>query len=185
MRARPSPPIFGFCLGLLLLGACRTGPITPEDLPEPALVTIQAELDRVVARAYEDTDARWVHGWDGNDEVKATGEDGSVMGYCWHWQERVFAEMAATVRAEGWDLVRININRDWFSEHHAVAVWDPRIIQRDELLEKKEPVWVLDPWLEGKPQILSLRDWLAIPVIVFESAGLEIAPAGPAAMPRP
>ncbi|MEZ6196671.1 MAG: hypothetical protein R3F20_13250 [Planctomycetota bacterium] len=162
-----------FVLGLL--GACRSGPLTAADRPEPALAAIQTALEAVVARADAERGVHWVHGWDGNDAVKESGEDGTVMGYCWHWQERVLAEMAAPVRAEGWDLVRININRGWFSEHHAVAVWDPERIDRDRILrEPRAPVWVLDPWLHGRPEIYALADWLAIPVIVFEPAGLEV-----------
>jgi hypothetical protein len=178
-------PLTHIVLGLVLLSvvaACRTGAIPENELPREELVGIQRALRELVVRAQKDPQVRWVHGWDGNDAVKAVGEDGSVMGYCWHWQERVYREMAPVVRAQGWDLVRININRSYFSEHHAVAVWDPRELRREELLSRQKPVWVLDPWLEGKPQILSLEDWLSIPVIVFEPAGLEI-PEAPAARP--
>ncbi|MEE9390994.1 MAG: hypothetical protein V3W41_00645 [Planctomycetota bacterium] len=159
-------------LTLLSLTACHSAVDASAEGPAE-LGVIQQSLTRIVAEADANTRVSWVHGWGGNGDVKNC-QDGSVMGYCWQWQELIYQRVGPEVRRVGWEAARININNDWFSEHHAVVVFDPKIISRDKLLGSPDlNGWVLDPWLHGKPEIYRLQDWLGSPVIVFESAALE------------
>jgi hypothetical protein len=165
--------------GAALLAGCASDPVNPAALHDPALRAIHAELVRVVERAAHDPRYRWVSGWDGNDQVKES--PATVRGLCWEWQELVYAEVAPTVHRVGWDLVRININKDVFSEHNAVAVFDPARTRRADLLAQEDPeAWVLDPWTRGAADVYRLADWLDLPWIVFAPAQLEIpAPRRP------
>ena len=164
-------------LAVLLLPMGCVSPIVVDSKKQPELSAIRAEFSAIVARAHEDEDVEWVSGWAGNSAIKETGEDGSMMGYCYEWQELVYEEIASCVRAQGWNLVKININRDWFSEHHAVVVFDEALISQEELLTKTGPgAYVLDAWQRGHADVFTLENWLSIPVIVFETAALELEP---------
>ena len=161
------------CFALLTLSAC-VSPVIVNSRQEPELAQIRETFAACVERAHADPEVRWVHGWAGNSAIEAR-PDGSIMGYCYEWQELVHDNLAEVVRGLGWDLVKVNINRDWFSEHHAVIVFDPGRISREELLVRFGPgAWVLDAWQRGRADIYTLEDWVSIPVIVFEPASLEL-----------
>jgi hypothetical protein len=52
------------------------------------------------------------------------------------------------------------------SEHHAVVVWDPRRVRREELLPDGapgRPAYVLDAWQRGEPDLYRLEAWLDLP----------------------
>lgn len=168
---------FIFCVAFCLMPGCATPPHPPANDDPQALRTIRAAFNDVVARAKSDPKIRWVSGWDGNSEIeKNPGPD--IKGLCWEWQELVFSEIAPVAARVHWQIAKININRGWFSEHNAVVVWDAQRTDRKALLENGgNAAWVLDPWQNGAPDIFTLADWLDIPVIVFESAGLEDDPA--------
>lgn len=143
---------------------------------QPKLSAIRTKFVDVVAEANEDNDIEWVSGWAGNSAIKES-EAGKMMGYCYEWQELVYDKLADFVHAQKWDLVKININRDWFSEHHSVVVFDPQVITQEELLVNFGPsAFVLDAWQRGAADIYTLESWLSIPVIVFEPASFELEP---------
>ena len=162
-------------LMLICLGGC-VSPVKVDAKASPELAKIRDKFQHIVQTAHADENVEWVHGWSGNSAIAETGQDGTIMGYCYEWQELVYDKIKQTVKELEWDLVKININRDVFSEHHAVVVYDPKVISQKELLTRFEPAWVLDAWQEGKADIFSLEEWLSIPVIVFEAAALEVAP---------
>ena len=161
-------------IALLALVSCASQPIDADAITDPALSAIRDQFRIVVADTLADPRTRWVAGWSGNSQVEDC-PDGSVKGLCWQWQELVFARMQPTVHRVGWELVRININRDIFSEHKAVGVFNPLTIDRERLLSSDDPrAWVLDAWMHGAPDIYRLGDWVDLPWIVFEPAALEI-----------
>ncbi len=160
-------------LTLLLTAGCAS-PIVVDSRAQPKLASIRSEFSAIVANALHDDEVEWVSGWSGNSAI-AEHPDGSIMGYCYEWQELVFEKIAALVHRQGWELVKININRDWFSEHHAVVVFDPKVISQENLLVRFGPeAYVLDAWQRGHPDVFTLEEWLSIPVIVFEAAALEL-----------
>lgn len=154
---------------------CAGGPIDAKASRDPGLERIATAFTKLVDDAYADKSVRWVSGWDGNDLVKES-KDGKTIGLCWQWQEHVWLSLLPMIRRESWRAAKININRDWFSEHNAVAIWDPRKSGRDlSLNPPTEGAYVLDPWVNGKAEIYRLADWINFPVITWEGPHIEMS----------
>lgn len=155
---------------LLLTTGCVAPPMSPAAMREPQLQYLNERFVKLVAKIKSDRRYEWVHGWDGNTLVNEDEED-RYRGLCWQWAEKVYAHMKPLAISVGWQARRVVINDEWFSEHHAVVVFDPQRIKADELLDNLEvPAYVLDAWRNGRPEVYTLADWVDTPVIVFNSA---------------
>ena len=60
----------------------------------------------------------------------------------------------------------IMMNRAEQGEHHCVLVYDPTVIDEEDLLTQPPPTptrpahgWVLDAWERGEPDIYPLHEW--------------------------
>lgn len=151
----------------LASAACVQGtPLRERDLPSPALHAIQAAFTRTTDEIKSDPNHTWVSGPWGNRWINGVASiDESLRadfrGYCFQWQERVYLGVNTTVRRVGWELCGVRINMNLPHEHHAVLVWDPRVISKDRILAapRPRPAYVLDAWRHGQPEIFTLDDW--------------------------
>lgn len=166
------------------MAGCHTKP-TPVDravvTAEPAISSIVYRYERVVDDLSNSDTESWHHNWTGNIVPNTLG--GRHKGLCFEWQERVWAEIAPTVKRVGWKGVGLAANRDHWTEHHVIVVYDPARIHAGELLspplaagenddwapkpgpkaarlDPKAPAWVLDPWHTGTPAVYTLKEWL-------------------------
>ncbi|MBL8765142.1 MAG: hypothetical protein JNM07_12825 [Phycisphaerae bacterium] len=155
---------------------CAPAPLARSDLGGPELRAIHDAFVRTVARTYADPDRSWSSGWAGNVWVNFAG--GTNRGLCYEWRDAVYDGVKDAVAARGWDLTGIAINVGTGSEHHAVLVFDPRVVGRERLLAQPAPRhgYVLDAWLRGGPDIWRLDDWVNIPLGIVRPAELEDLP---------
>ena len=162
----------------LLLTACITQPVAPDALPGPELLAIQQAFETTVARARQDPGATWHSGPIGNLWVNYWGEPN--YGLCYQWQKLVFQGVQQRVREVGWQATGIRINKDTDHEHHAVVVFNPAFIERDDLLRRPQQsqAYVLDPWRQGQADMYTLADWLKLPRKVEVPAQLKELEAG-------
>jgi len=146
----------------LLLNACVILPIQRDDIHDPALQKIHAAYSKTVADALNDPDEHWTSGWLGNMWVNY--HEGKQRGLCYQWKYRVHAGVKSTVHAQGWQLTGIVINKGANGEHHAVVVYDPTQLNTEQLLTAttEQPVFVLDAWRQGMPDIYHLAEWLQL-----------------------
>ncbi|MCA9319162.1 MAG: hypothetical protein KDB53_00435 [Planctomycetes bacterium] len=152
--------------------SCIAPPVAQDAMREPELREINRVFAQVVTEAHADPKITWVSGWEGNTRVNNC-EDGSLKGLCWEWADLVYDRITPVARRVGWDTVKVTINNGWFSEHHAVAVFNPRVVHKNELLKHPDlPGWVLDAWRHGKAEVWTLNDWMRTPVIVFQPAAV-------------
>jgi hypothetical protein len=160
-------------LCLVILQGCSTNPIPHERLQQPELVAIAQAYQRTVQEAYNHHETRWHSGPIGNMVVNYWGEPNA--GLCYQWQQLVFQGIQQQVHQLGWQSIGIRINKGTDHEHHAVVVFDPNRIQRNELLEKAESseAYVLDPWRSGQADIYALSDWLLLPRVIEIPAQLK------------
>ncbi|MBL8990102.1 MAG: hypothetical protein JNJ48_00825 [Phycisphaerae bacterium] len=146
------------CLGAL--GGCYGPPpaLGPHDPPQ--LTAIQDAFSAAVRRARAADDASWRSGWHGNMMVNVVG--GPNRGLCWQWQQMVYEGVVETVGRLGWDATGVALDAGTANEHHAVLVWDPKRLERSKLLTtpRPRPVWVLDGWRRGEPDLWPLDAWI-------------------------
>lgn len=157
-----------FCV-VVLLGGC----LSPVDVGDhPVLSQIQKDFDEVVAEIHARPDEKWYADWYGNVFANTKNKG---RGLCWHWQEAVWSGMKRRVDKLNWSAVGVVLNGGQMLEHHAVLVFDPKVIPMDEILTRKPPcpVWVLDAWRHGKPEIYKLDPWLKWGAILANSSALE------------
>lgn len=157
----------------LTLGACAS-PLNLDRNAPPELRKLAAAYEVVVREALAAKEPEWVSGWDGNDRIAEEGRD-HLKGLCYEWQELVYGRLAPRAKELGWSIAMIAVNESFFSEHHAVLVHAPERGSSVEVLAARdEAAWVFDPWVHGRPEVYSLKSWLAIPWIVFQPARIEV-----------
>ncbi|MCB1876605.1 MAG: hypothetical protein KDH88_11580 [Chromatiales bacterium] len=151
-------PAILFCLNLV---ACSAVPALRGEVLPLEFVPIDSAYRSSVAGLLNSGHNRWYSGWMGNIVVNELG--GDRRGLCFHWQQAVFDGVADTVRQQGWKALGIGVGRGGLREHHAVVVYDPRRIARDELLhaDRQAAAFVLDPWRRGRADVYRLSVWLS------------------------
>ena len=156
----------------VILAGCVILPINQDEINEPALDNIREAMATTVAAALNDPDEEWTSGWLGNMWVNF--HKGEQRGLCYQWKYRIHEGVKDTVHKQGWELSGIVINEGAKHEHHAVVVYDPKRITADTLLTATsgQPVYVLDAWRQGQPDIYHLADWLKLPAEVYVAAKL-------------
>ena len=156
----------------ITLAGCVILPLSKEEMNTPALKNIHAAFARTVTQALNDPNENWTSGWLGNMWVNY--HEDRQRGLCYQWKYRVHAGVKKAVHAEGWELTGIVINEGVKHEHHAVVVYDPKRITADKLLKAtpRQPVYILDAWRQGQPDIYHMADWLQLPAEVTVAAKL-------------
>ena len=146
------------------------------EMQESELREIQTELSRVVREAKADPRLEWHSGWTGNIFINVF--HGRNVGLCHHWQEYVHQEMRPVVLGVGWACTGVRINYGHDGEHHAVAVYDPTRVDERYLLSARptDPVYVLDAWTNGRPEIYRIGDWIKLADPLFRPIELEEIP---------
>lgn len=157
-------------LTLLALGGCVILPIQHDAIEDPALLEIRTAFAQTVEQALNDPEQQWTSGWLGNMWVNFHGDNN--RGLCYEWKYRVHAGVKDTVARIGWQATGIVINEGAEHEHHAVIVYDPKRVSEQDLLTAphQQPVYVLDAWRHGKPDIYHLADWLQLAQTVSVAA---------------
>ncbi len=166
--------IVAVTIAALALGGCATpAPLRAAQMRQPELRAIHAAFARAVEAAHADPELAWHSGWFGNVLVNLPVE--GDRGLCHHWQEWIYQEVSPTVAEQQWEACGIAISVGTSAEHHAVLVFDPRMVSLEVLPYGKgiTAAWVLDAWRRGRPDIYTLEDWLAIPFDVRVPAVLE------------
>jgi len=156
-----------------LLGGCGTTAPLADHTLDPKLASIHTALENVVRACREDQNQDWYSGWTGNMWVNF--RKGPARGLCYHWQSSVYEGVLPVVHDVGWEAGGMVINGDTYLEHHVVLVFDPTRIHYDEILETQapRPVYVLDAWRRGEPDIFTLDDWLGHNTEIAKTAALE------------
>lgn len=151
-----------FIILCLSLTACVTQPLQPDNIRDPALQQIHQAFAKTVAEALNDPNENWTSGWLGNMWVNF--HEGKQRGLCYQWKYRIHAGVKSTVLAQGWQLTSIVINKGADGEHHAVVVYNPKYLQPKQLLNAtvEQPVFILDAWRQGMPDIYRLQEWLQL-----------------------
>lgn len=143
-----------------LLGGCYGPPPPLAAGDPPQLRAIQDAFTAAVRRAKTSDAESWYSGWYGNVWVNTAG--GNNRGLCWHWQQMVYEGVVETVGRLGWDATGVALNTGTASEHHAVLVFDPMVIEREKILTATRPrqVWVLDGWRRGEADLWRMDEWI-------------------------
>jgi len=167
---RLAPALFLFIA--ITLAGCVILPVRQDDTHDPALRTIQAAFADTVTQTLNDPNENWTSGWLGNMWVNY--HEANHRGLCYQWKYRVHAGVKNTVHEQGWELTGVVINEGAKHEHHAVIVYDPKRISADKLLKATtaQPVYVLDAWRQGQPDIYYISDWLQLAAEVTVAAKL-------------
>lgn len=143
----------------LLLAGCTSLPLHNAGIDDPALRRIADRYEQVIAAAHSDPQVTWQSGWFGNMWIHYS--DSRQHGLCYEWKHLVYDGVVDTVHEVGWQALGVVVKEDTPHEHHAVIVFDPARISADDLLRSDYgQAYVLDAWLQGKPDIFQLRDWL-------------------------
>lgn len=165
--------LHSFLLAVLLaLSGCVIMPLHHDSIEEPALLEIKTAFANTVEEALNDQEEQWTSGWLGNMWVNFHGDNN--RGLCYEWKYRISAGVKETVQRVGWRATGIVINRGVKREHHAVIVYDPKQVTAEQLLTARagQPVYVLDAWRNGQPDIYTMSDWLQLPMTVTVAAEL-------------
>jgi|GEM_PF-1429332 len=162
-----------------VLAGCHTKPTAVDRgtvIERPGIGIIVLRYEKVVEDLHASPTETWHHDWTGNIVPNTLG--GRHKGLCFEWQERVWAGIADTVRRSGWRGVGLAANRNHWTEHHVVVVFDPTRTSAHDLLAdpkaagtldewtpKTSPstrgaAWVLDPWHTGMPMVYTMDEWL-------------------------
>jgi len=199
----PLRPLATFAASLAALAAgCAAKPEPYDALrsPNPALRRITADYTTLVERIHDRPGEIWHHNWTGNILPNTLGDRFGQKGLCHQWQEEVWLGIQPSLARERWAGVGIAANVGEYTEHHAVIIYNPEIIAREELLQRSNPqagprsgpphtpkppprfptpAWVLDPWHTGTPAVYSLDEWLVRGTAEWFSVELEILPPPP------
>jgi len=156
----------------LLLNACVVLPLERDNINDPALQKIHHAFATTIDDAFNDPNENWTSGWLGNMWVNF--HEGTQRGLCYQWKYRIHAGVKETVLSQGWQLTGIVINQGKKGEHHAVIIYDPKKITPDKIVNANtaQPVFVLDAWRRGKPDIYRVSDWLKLARNVHKPAHL-------------
>jgi len=152
-----------FLLSLVLfLSACVTTPLEQDNINDPVLQKIHQAFAKTIEDAFNDPNEEWTSGWLGNMWINF--HEGRQRGLCYQWKYRIHAGVKDTVLAQGWQLTGIVINQGADGEHHAVIVYDPSRIKPEQLVNADitQPVFVLDAWRRGQPDIYRVSEWLTL-----------------------
>jgi len=164
----------------LCLSGCHE-PLKVEETAaqSPALAKIQQAFERTVHNALNDPEVEWRAGWIGNMQIN--WDDSRSFGLCHHWQDIVYAGVIDTVKQVGWEATGVRINNDTYNEHHAVLVYDPDVVQRDQILDRMPwyGAYVLDAWKRGEPDIYHLPEWIDAQLFKRRPPELESLPYTP------
>jgi len=146
----------------LLLSACVVLPLEQDNIKEPALQKIHAAFKQTITDAFNDPNEDWTSGWLGNMWINY--HEGRQRGLCYQWKYRIHAGVKETVHAQGWALTGIVINQGARGEHHGVIVYDPKHVKPEQLVNANiaQPVFVLDAWRRGQPDIYRVSDWIKL-----------------------
>lgn len=152
----------GAILAAAIVASGCVSPIRMSEIDDPSLRKLQGAFSNVVAQARDDPEYSWHSGILGNMWVIVLGQKN--VGLCYHWQEWVYQEIRPALDRMGGGTCGIAIHMRELHEHHAVAVYDPRLIGRKELLaaSTESPVFVFDAWHRGQADIYPLTDWLTM-----------------------
>lgn len=143
-------------------GGCQfNAPLDRASLASAQLRAIDAVYSRAVQAARGDATTNWQSGWTGNLVVNLSPGQ-SHRGLCWQWRDLVYREVGPTVRSVGWEARGLVVNWGSWLEHSVVIVYDPAVVSPWTLWEmpRPRPVWVLDAWVSGRPDIFQLDQWL-------------------------
>ncbi|MCC6427415.1 MAG: hypothetical protein IT435_11410 [Phycisphaerales bacterium] len=147
---------------VVVLSAQACGPSRPpldvQSIGDPVLIQIHSAMERAIQCAHEDPDHDWHSGWWGNMAINAAGD--ADRGLCYHWQDLIYTAVIPTVERVGWEVHGLTVNEGFPGEHHAVIVYDPGIVGRDELLLRTECSFVLDAWDRGEADVFVTGDWI-------------------------
>ncbi len=158
--------VTGFGLLLVLVGFALAGCAHPEPIEitaasPPALVRIHAAMRQTIDAALADERVGWHSGWMGNILVNAVDNPARSRGLCWHWQDLVYDGVAPTLAEVGWSGVGVGKRMGTMREHHAVVVFDPRLVDAARLLtDLPSDAYVLDAWASGAAEVYLLPDWI-------------------------
>ena len=158
---RSALALAGILAAVMLSGCGYTAkPLIDSPRDPPQLRTIRKAFEALVEKAWHDPDINWHTGGVGNIVVNVVGGDN--RGLCYQWQDYLYSGLLPTVQKAGWCATGIAANENFEHEHHCVMVWDPKRIREDEILKRPrpEPVYVLDVWRTGHPNVYWLDDWL-------------------------
>jgi len=150
-------------LTIVSLTGCVVLPIEHDNLTETSLQAINKAYIQTVKDTLNDPNEHWTSGWLGNMWVNY--HEGKQRGLCYQWKYRVHAGVKTTVLENNWGISGIVVNEGAKHEHHAVIVYDPVRIKKKDLLTatRHQPVYILDPWRQGQPDIYHVSDWLKLP----------------------
>lgn len=167
--------VAGLVLASAVLGACADKSMSSEEM-SAQLRAIHKAMEATIAKANADTKITWHSGWTGNIAVNAADTD---RGLCFHWRDLVWEGVYPTIKQQGWEATGITISHGTLLEHHSVLVWDPRVVPRDQLLNRQRDVFVLDGWRRGKADVLRLDDWIDDQFAVVDGPKIrELSPPG-------
>ena len=162
---------------LLGISGCVVLPINHDSIEDPALLKIKTAFAHTVEQTLNDPEQQWTSGWLGNMWVNFHGDKN--RGLCYEWKYRVHAGVKDTVARVGWQSTGVVINKGAEHEHHAVVVYDPKQVDHRQLLSAPatQPVYVLDAWRQGQPDIYRMRDWLSLtPKVTIAAETIPIQP---------
>jgi len=161
--------LFSLCL---LLSACVVTPLERDNINDPALQKIHQAFAKTVHDALNDPDEDWTSGWLGNMWVNF--HEGRQRGLCYQWKYRIHAGVKDTVLSQGWQLTGIVINQGEDGEHHAVIIYDPKKMTPENLVSANasQPVFVLDAWRRGQPDIYPVSEWIQLARHIHKPAKL-------------
>jgi len=159
----------------LLLSGCTNAKIMTEDeiAADPRLAIVHQEFIRAVDDTHAHPTQTWHAGWLGNSIVNFWG--GGQKGLCYHWQQQIYALTRHRIESLGLAATGVMINRGKGGEHHCVLVFDPRVIDEQNLLTQPMPRhgWVLDAWQRGEPDIYTLDEWHKLPAPLYRDWELQ------------
>ncbi len=147
-------------LGVVLLTGClaERAPLDMNSQPDRPLGRIHAAMAEAITLARTDPRHEWHSGWWGNLVINTWG--GNRVGLCYQWQELIYTAVSPVAQREGWEAVGLTVNEDRRGEHHAVLVYDPRLVGRSELLIRTSDSFVLDAWRAGRAEVYITADWV-------------------------
>lgn len=180
------------CLPVVLAGCLPPAKqVEPSPSDPPALTAIRSRFEQVVNAAKTDPNTNWHSSWTGNMVVNTL--KGANRGLCYQWQDYVYRGVAPTAERYRWGCTGLVANEGNPFEHHVVLVWDLAKIDEERILTTTppRPVYVLDAWYEGTPNMHWLDDWLdheaphRVPPRLQQLPEEYIDPSDPVSIPVP
>lgn len=93
--------------------------------------------------------------------MRANHDPAHVLGLCHQWQRVTWEAASPAAGSVGWVAAAVSQNAGDDDEHHAVVVFDPKMVHMQDLTATPPPrlAWVLDPWITGTPEAYAWDDW--------------------------